>query len=315
MIYERKIGFANRQEAVAVLGRNDEYIRYVEQRLPCEIFTRGEELVIKSAAEDVCRQLGKLFAEFLLVVRQGVTPGKPDFAYALRMLAAGRQEFVPKLMLTEVFTTVRGKVIRPRTLGQLAMLEAIDSHDITLVSGPAGTGKTYLAVARAVKALKNHQAERIILSRPVVEAGEKLGFLPGDLQDKIDPYLRPLYDALDDIVGSDNYQKMIERGVIEIAPLAYMRGRTLNDAFIILDEGQNATREQMKMFLTRFGFGSKMVVCGDTTQVDLNGHRLTGLSEAQTRLAGVNGVATVQLTADDVVRHDIVARVIEAYGD
>jgi phosphate starvation-inducible PhoH-like protein len=214
-----------------------------------------------------------------------------------------------------ILVTARGKQVRPKTLGQRLYLETIKKNSVTLGIGPAGTGKTYLAVVMAVAALRNKEVKRIILTRPAVEAGERLGFLPGDLQDKVDPYLRPLYDALQDILGMDAYQKLMARGTIEIAPLAYMSGRTLSDAFVILDEAQNTTASQMKMFLTRLGFGSRMVVTGDLSQVDLPRGISSGLREASKVLAGVKGIGLVRLAPVDVIRHDVVARIVEAYGN
>ena len=236
-----------------------------------------------------------------------------DVRYSIGMIAEGRLESLHRMYADTIIVTNRGRQIKAKTLGQWDYVETIKRSNVTIGIGPAGTGKTYLAVALAVKALKNKEVERIVLTRPAVEAGEKLGFLPGDMQDKVDPYLRPLYDALYDMLGSETFQKYVARGTIEVAPLAYMRGRTLNDSFIILDEAQNTTPEQMKMFLTRFGFGSKMVITGDITQIDLPNGKNSGLKQAAYVLQKTPGVGIIRFGEADVVRHEIVAAIIRAY--
>ncbi|HMM20205.1 MAG TPA: PhoH family protein [Selenomonadales bacterium] len=309
---ERRIKFADAQEAVAILGRNDEHLRMLGEQFASRLVARGDEIVITGAKEEV-DALCRLLNELLFLYREGNPVTTHDVRYGIRMIQEGRQDNLHQLFADTVMVTARGRHIKPKTLGQRFYLEAIRQNYITIGIGPAGTGKTYLAVAMAVFALKNKEVERIILTRPAVEAGEKLGFLPGDLQDKVDPYLRPLYDALYDILGMDTFQKYMAKNIIEVAPLAYMRGRTLDDSFIILDEAQNTTPEQMKMFLTRMGFGSKMVVTGDVTQVDLPHGNCSGLRHAQSVLAGIRGIATILLSENDVVRHEIVGRIIKAY--
>jgi phosphate starvation-inducible PhoH-like protein len=309
---ETRVAFADAQEAVAILGHHDEYLRLVSEQFDSRIISRGDELVITGETEEVER-ITKLFSELLYLYREGNPVTSHDVRYSIRMLKEGEEDNLHQLYADTVLVTVRGRHIKPKTLGQRRYLEAIRHNYITLGIGPAGTGKTYLAVAMAVFSLKCKQVQRIILTRPAVEAGEKLGFLPGDLQEKVDPYLRPLYDALCDILGTDTFQKYMAKNIIEVAPLAYMRGRTLDDSFIILDEAQNTTPEQMKMFLTRMGFGSKVVVTGDITQVDLPHGNSSGLRHAQTVLAGVAGIEAVHLNESDVVRHEVVARIIKAY--
>jgi len=310
--YEKRIKLTDAQEAVAILGRNDEYLRIVSEYYSSRLLARGDEIVISGGQAEV-DGLYQLFTELLFLYRQGNTITTHDLRYGIKMIKEGREENLHQMFTDTVLVTVRGRHIKPKTLGQRLYLEAIRQNDITVCIGPAGTGKTYLAVAMAVFSLKNKQVERIILTRPAVEAGEKLGFLPGDLQEKVDPYLRPLYDAMYDILGVDAFQKFMTKNIIEVAPLAYMRGRTLDDSFIILDEAQNTTPEQMKMFLTRLGFGSKMVVTGDVTQVDLPHGNSSGLKQAQVVLAGIRGVETIVLNETDVVRHEIVGRIIKAY--
>ncbi len=264
------------------------------------------------AAEEV-DLLTRLFSELLFLYRQGLPLTAHDVHYAIFMLRQGRLDSLHRMYADTIITTGRGRQVKARTLGQWQYVDAIRRNYITLGIGPAGTGKTYLAVALAVAALKKRETERIILTRPAVEAGEKLGFLPGDMQEKVDPYLRPLYDSLYEMLGSETCQKYAAKGLIEVAPLAYMRGRTLNDAFIILDEAQNTSPEQMKMFLTRFGTGSKMVITGDVTQIDLPGGRESGLRQAPLVLRGIPGIGIMEFTAADVVRHEIVGSIITAY--
>jgi phosphate starvation-inducible PhoH-like protein len=311
-IRERRIDFADYQEALGILGRNDEYLQIIQESFTSQITTRGDQLVIIGAAEQV-EQIYQLISELLFLHRGGNLITIHDVKYSIAMVKASCGDKLYLLHADTVLVTVRGRSVKPKTWGQMAYLEAIRHHDITLAIGPAGTGKTYLAVAMAVQALKSKKVEKIILSRPAVEAGEKLGFLPGDLQEKVDPYLRPLYDALYDILGSEAVQKFMAKNIIEVAPLAYMRGRTLEDAFVILDEAQNTTAPQMKMFLTRLGFGSKMVITGDLTQVDLPKGQLSGLAQACRILQGVTGIAVTEFAESDVVRHEVVARIIRAY--
>ena len=309
---ERRIDFADYQEALGILGRNDEHLRIIQESFTSQITTRGDQLVIIGAAEQV-EQIYQLISELLFLHRGGNFITLHDVKYSIAMVKASCGDKLHLLHADTVLVTVRGRSVKPKTWGQMTYLEAIRHHDITLGVGPAGTGKTYLAVAMAVQALKLKKVEKIILSRPAVEAGEKLGFLPGDLQEKVDPYLRPLYDALYDILGSETVQKFLAKNIIEVAPLAYMRGRTLEDAFVILDEAQNTTAPQMKMFLTRLGFGSKMVITGDLTQVDLPKGQLSGLAQACRILKGVTGIALTEFAESDVVRHEVVARIIRAY--
>lgn len=309
---EKRISFADTKEAVAVLGRNDEYLGLISQQFTSGITARGAEVIFDGEAAEV-EQIKRVFQELIYLYREGNPVTNHDVRYSLRMIMAGQADFLHQMFADTVLVTARGRHLKPKTLGQSQYLEAIRHNYITFGIGPAGTGKTYLAVAMAVFSLKNKHVERIILTRPAVEAGEKLGFLPGDLQEKIDPYLRPLYDAMYDIMGAETVQKYMAKNIIEVAPLAYMRGRTLEDAFIILDEAQNTTAEQMKMFLTRMGFGSKMVVTGDITQIDLPRGVQSGLKHAQAVLAKTQGIAVLNLNESDVVRHEIVSRIIQAY--
>jgi len=308
---ESHVTFQDSREMVAVLGHNDEFLK-IMQGLPCQLIARGNELIIKGARTDV-ELVEKEVGELLYLYRQGLPITAHDVTYSLQLMQSGQEEALHRLYTDTVLTTYRGKQVKAKTLGQLNYLRTIAENHITIAIGPAGTGKTYLAVAMAVKALKNREVERIILTRPAVEAGEKLGFLPGDLQDKVDPYLRPLYDALYEMLGMEVFQKYLTRGTIEVAPLAYMRGRTLNDAFIILDEAQNTTAEQMRMALTRFGFGSRLVVTGDATQIDLPAGKQSGLTNAAMVLKDIPGIGIVHFTERDVIRHEIVAAIIKAY--
>jgi phosphate starvation-inducible protein PhoH and related proteins len=311
-VTEKRFAFRDAREMVAVLGENDEYLRQMQQVLGCQLIPRGNELIAQGSSQDT-ELAEKLVGELLYLYRQGLPITEHDVKYSLKLVLDGQEEQLHKLFTDTVLTTVRGRQVKAKTLGQLQYLKTIAQNDITIAIGPAGTGKTYLAVAMAVKALKNKDVERIILTRPAVEAGEKLGFLPGDLQEKVDPYLRPLYDALYEMLGMEAFQKNLQRGIIEVAPLAYMRGRTLNDAFIILDEAQNTTAEQMRMALTRFGFGSKLVVTGDATQVDLPSGRQSGLVNAAYVLRNVPCIGIVHFSEHDVVRHEIVGAIIKAY--
>jgi len=304
-------------EAINVFGIEDENLRYIERRCQARIVARGNEVIISGNKASV-EKTGKLFQQLMELARDGMRINVSNINYILSLLEEKEREGeeLPRLVqaLGEVIhLTPRGKKIRPKTLGQRKYIQAIRDHDIVFGIGPAGTGKTYLAVVMAVLALKNKEVNRIVLARPAVEAGEKLGFLPGDLQEKVNPYLRPLYDSLYDVLGLDTAQKYMERTIIEVAPLAYMRGRTLDDSFIILDEAQNTTPEQMKMFLTRIGFGSRTVVTGDITQVDLPKGNYSGLIEVQKILQGIEGISFQYLTEADVVRHPLVQKIIKAY--
>lgn len=291
----------------------DEFLKTMQREFPdCRIAVRGDTAMIVGSEQDVAcvtevfRVLRYLFRENTYLTTQHVR-------YSARLIKEGQSEALHNLYEDTVGISARGRLIKPKTLGQKRYVDSIRKNLVTFGIGPAGTGKTYLAVALAAFYLKNREVERIILTRPAVEAGEKLGFLPGDLQEKIDPYLRPLYDALADMFGYDQFQKMIDRNIIEVAPLAYMRGRTLEESFIILDEAQNTTREQMKMFLTRMGNHSRVVVNGDATQIDLVDRRMSGLTEAEKILKDVRGVGMVYFSYEDVVRHDMVGRIIRAY--
>lgn len=299
-------------EAIALLGNSDANLKIIEQELNVSIVTRGESVYV-SGEMDKVELVGKVLEKLLYVIRKGINISQRDVMYALQMANKGTLEYFIDLYEEEITKNAKGKSIRVKTLGQRQYINAIRKNDLVFGIGPAGTGKTYLAVVMAVNALKNGNVKRIILTRPAVEAGESLGFLPGDLKEKVDPYLRPLYDALHDILGTEHTQRMIERGTIEIAPLAYMRGRTLDDAFVILDEAQNTTQAQMKMFLTRLGFGSKMIITGDQTQVDLPKGVKSGLIVAENILGGVKGLSFVHLEQSDVVRHPLVAKIIHAY--
>ncbi|MDZ5470944.1 PhoH family protein (plasmid) [Bacillus sp. 31A1R] len=299
-------------EAISLLGNGDSNLKIIEQELNVSIVTRGENVSVSGSLEDVELVTG-VIEQLLYVIRKGISISQRDVIYAVQMAKKGQLDYFKDIYEEEITKNAKGKSIRVKTLGQRHYVTAIKEIDLVFGIGPAGTGKTYLAVVMAVNALKNGFVKRIILTRPAVEAGESLGFLPGDLKEKVDPYLRPLYDALNDILGAEHTQRMIERGTIEIAPLAYMRGRTLDDAFVILDEAQNTTEAQMKMFLTRLGFGSKMVITGDKTQVDLPRGVKSGLLSAENILKNVKGVSIIHLEQSDVVRHPLVARIIQAY--
>ena len=293
---------------VGILGERDEWLRLVEQAFPVGILVRGNEITVTGEPADAAR-VGRLFEELVVLVEQGHVLDREALGRSIDMLKADQRP-------TEVLTTevVRGRrVVRPKTAGQKRYVDAVRDNTVTFAIGPAGTGKSYLAVALAVQSLQAKEVNRIILTRPAVEAGERLGFLPGDMLAKVDPYLRPLYDALHDMLEPEVVGRLIERGTIEVAPLAYMRGRTLNDSFIILDEAQNTTPEQMKMFLTRLGFGSKAVITGDVTQTDLPAGKASGLVEATEILRGIEGIRFVTFTERDVVRHRLVQAIITAY--
>lgn len=295
---------------VSVLGPGDEYLRVLERELPADLHVRGNEITITGSAADVTTAADVL-TELVTIVRtgQGLTADTVERVLGM----ASSDDVAASEVLTQNILSSRGKTIRPKTLNQKRYVDAIDAHTVVFGIGPAGTGKTYLAVAKAVQALQAKQVNRIILTRPAIEAGERLGFLPGTLSDKIDPYVRPLYDALHDMLDPDSVPRLLTAGTIEVAPLGYMRGRTINDAFIILDEAQNTTQEQMKMFLTRLGFGSKIVVTGDVTQIDLPTGTRSGLTVVENILDGVHDIAFCRLTSHDVVRHRLVGRIVAAY--
>ena len=302
----------NPSEALALLGNADTNLKIIEEGLEVSIVTRGESVSL-SGDEERVDLASQILDKLIFIIRKGVTISQRDVLSAIQMAQKGTLDYFDNLYDEEIAKNVKGKIIRIKTLGQRQYVMAIRQNDLVFGIGPAGTGKTYLAVVMAVNALKSGKVNKIILTRPAVEAGESLGFLPGDLKEKVDPYLRPLYDALNDILGAEHTQRLIERGTIEIAPLAYMRGRTLDDAFVILDEAQNTTHAQMKMFLTRLGFGSKMVITGDRTQIDLPKGAKSGLIDAEKILLGVNGISFVFLDQSDVVRHPLVGRIVEAY--
>lgn len=299
-------------EAVLLLGISDSHMTLIEETFNIQIITRGE--VIRLSGPEEGQEAGKALIEQLLkVIRKGINIDQRDIVSAIEMAKSGTIEYFAELYDEEVARNANGKIIRAKTIGQRRYIRAIRQNDLVFGIGPAGTGKTYLAVVMAVQAFKNGDVKRIILTRPAVEAGESLGFLPGDLKEKVDPYLRPLYDALHDVLGLEQTNRMIERGTIEIAPLAYMRGRTLDQAFVILDEAQNTTKAQMKMFLTRLGFGSKMIITGDKTQIDLPRGAESGLVATENVLKDVRGLAFEYLEKGDVVRHPLVAKIIDAY--
>ena len=307
---EQRIGIERMEEAINLFGSFDENIRLLESEFAVQVVNRGGEIVISGEPESV--MLAEKAVQALLTLSgKGENISDQHVRYVIGLVRSGQAERISELTQDVICITSKGRPVKPKTIGQKEYVHSIMDRTVTIGVGPAGTGKTYLAVAAAVAAFRDKQVNRIILT---VEAGERLGFLPGDLQSKVDPYLRPLYDALFDMLGAETYQKYLERGNIEVAPLAYMRGRTLDDSFIILDEAQNTSREQMKMFLTRMGFGSKVVITGDVTQIDLPGDKPSGLKEAMKVLRGVEGVGICQLTGADVVRHVMVQRIIEAYA-
>lgn len=296
-----------------LFGMNDRNMAVLEQELSVVSALRGQELQFRGDAENVAAAETAV-ARLITLLQHGETVDPMRIRYVVSLVREGKSDLLDQLSGSDVIAiTHRGRPIRSKTLGQRAYVEAVRKHELTLAVGPAGTGKTYLAMAMSVVALKAKEVERIVLTRPAVEAGEKLGFLPGDMTQKVDPYLRPLYDALHELMGADSYLRLAERGTVEVAPLAFMRGRTLSDAFIILDEAQNATSEQMKMFLTRLGANSRCIVTGDVSQTDLPKDKKSGLVEAVNVLRNVEGVAIVELTARDVVRHELVQRIVQAY--
>ena len=309
---ERLIEVEKMENLIALFGSFDCNVKLLEKSFDVAIINRGSEIKIGGETENVEKTV-KAIQNLLGLLSNGTQIGEQEVRYVISQVDEGNEKELETLGNDCVCVTSRGVPVKAKTIGQKKYIEAIEKNPIVFGIGPAGTGKTYLAVAMAVKAFKNKEVNRIILTRPAVEAGEKLGFLPGDLQDKVDPYLRPLYDALGDMLGGESFHKNIERGLIEVAPLAYMRGRTLDDAFIILDEAQNTTPEQMKMFLTRMGFSSKIVVTGDITQIDLPSDKKSGLKDAENVLKNVEGVEFMHLSDKDVVRHVLVQRIIQAY--
>jgi len=307
-----RIALHNAGEGQSLFGPQDSFLKIIEGVTTAKIDSREQEIAIYGGVREV-EMLGQLFDVLLQLIRNGYVLTERDMLYAVELAKDHRADQLLDLFKGEITSTFRGKPIRVKTIGQKHYVTTIKKRDVVFGIGPAGTGKTYLAVVLAVAALKEGSVKRIVLTRPAVEAGENLGFLPGDLQEKVDPYLRPLYDALYDVMGPDQTAKALERGLIEIAPLAYMRGRTLDDSFIILDEAQNTTPEQMKMFLTRLGFGSKMVITGDVTQIDLPRGKKSGLVEAKSILNGIEEIGFVQFAEEDVVRHSLVQKIIVAY--
>ena len=311
---EQRISIERLEQAINLFGSFDENIRLIESEFHVTVANREGELRVNGEPEDTmlaCKALSAL----LTLSNRGEAINEQNVRYVIGLARSGQEEKIGELTQDVICISAKGRPIKPKTIGQKEYVDSISQNTVTIGVGPAGTGKTYLAVAAAVAAFRERKINRIILTRPAVEAGERLGFLPGDLQSKVDPYLRPLYDALFDMLGAETYQKYLERGNIEVAPLAYMRGRTLDDSFIILDEAQNTSCEQMKMFLTRMGFGSKTVITGDATQIDLPADKLSGLKQAVRVLKNVEGIGICELTDQDVVRHVMVQRIIKAYAD
>ena len=311
---EQRIEIERLEQAVNIFGSFDENIRLIETEFHVAVSNREGELRISGEPEDAMLA-AKAIQALLTLSSRGENIGEQEVRYVIGLARSGQEDRVSELTQDVICITAKGRPVKAKTIGQRRYVNSVSRNTVTIGVGPAGTGKTYLAVAAAVAAFRDKQVNRIILTRPAVEAGERLGFLPGDLQSKVDPYLRPLYDALFDMLGAETYQKYLERGNIEVAPLAYMRGRTLDDSFIILDEAQNTSREQMKMFLTRIGFGSKVVITGDVTQIDLPADKTSGLKEAVRALKNVEGIGICELTDQDVLRHAMVQRIIKAYDD
>ena len=309
---ERMLSVERVEDLIAVFGSFDENTKRIEEALDVKIINRGTDLKVCGDEENVDKAIRTLEG-LLALSAKGETIDEQRVRYLITLVREGNDDSIAQMAKDVVCITAKGKPIKAKTVGQQKYMKAIQKNTITIGVGPAGTGKTYLAVAAAVAAFRERTVNRIILTRPAVEAGERLGFLPGDLQNKVDPYLRPLYDALYDMLGAETFQKYQERGSIEVAPLAYMRGRTLDDSFIILDEAQNTTKEQMKMFLTRLGFGSKIVITGDVTQIDLPDDKVSGLKDAVRVLDGIKDIAICRLTSADVVRHALVQEIINAY--
>lgn len=312
-MFEQIINVDRMEQAVSLFGSFDENIRQIEREFSVSVVSRGSELKVTGEEPENVQKGVRAVNGLLTLINRGEALSDQNVRYVLSLVNDGNEDKLEQMAADCVCITSKGKPVKPKTLGQKKYIETIKKNTITLGVGPAGTGKTYLAVAMAVTAFRSKEINRIILTRPAVEAGEKLGFLPGDLQSKVDPYLRPLYDALFDMLGAENFQKHQERGDIEVAPLAYMRGRTLDDSFIILDEAQNTTTEQMKMFLTRLGFNSKMVVTGDITQIDLPDGKRSGLKEAIKVLKNIEDIGVVRFNEKDVVRHRLVQDIIKAY--
>ena len=311
---EQRIEIERLEQAVNIFGSFDENIRLIEAEFGVVVTNRDGELRVNGEAEATMLAV-KAINALLTLSSRGENIGEQTVRYVIGLARSGQEERVGELTQDVICITAKGRPVKAKTIGQKRYVDSVLKNTVTIGVGPAGTGKTYLAVAAAVAAFRDKKINRIILTRPAVEAGERLGFLPGDLQSKVDPYLRPLYDALFDMLGAETYQKYLERGNIEVAPLAYMRGRTLDDSFIILDEAQNTSREQMKMFLTRMGFNSKVVITGDVTQIDLPADKTSGLKEAIRVLKNVEGIGICELTDQDVVRHVMVQRIIKAYDD
>lgn len=311
-MFEQVISVDRMEHAVSLFGSFDENVRLIENEFSVNVISRGSELKITGEVDNVDKA-SRAIKGLLMLINKGESLSDQNVRYVISLVKDDSEEKLAEMTGDCVCVTAKGKPVKPKTLGQKKYIEAIRNNTIVLGAGPAGTGKTYLAVAMAVTAFRAKEVNRIILTRPAVEAGEKLGFLPGDLQQKVDPYLRPLYDALFDMLGAEAFQRYQERGSIEVAPLAYMRGRTLDDSFIILDEAQNTTKEQMKMFLTRLGFNSKMVVTGDITQIDLPDGKKSGLTQAMRILKNIQGISINEFTEKDVVRHKLVQDIIKAY--
>ncbi|WP_436647619.1 PhoH family protein [Lactiplantibacillus plantarum] len=311
--YEQKFLIADPAQSIALLGPEDAHLALLEDGLHVQLHVFGDQMTISSDDEVAVHNTQAVLDNLTSLIKQGIQIGAPDVISAIKMVNRGTLDYFKDLYSETLIKDNRGRPIRVKNFGQRQYVQAVAKSDITFGIGPAGTGKTYLAVVMAIAALKRGDVEKLILTRPAVEAGESLGFLPGDLKEKVDPYLRPIYDALYDIYGAEHTQRLMDRGIIEIAPLAYMRGRTLDHAFVILDEAQNTTNAQMKMFLTRLGFGAKMIVNGDISQIDLPHHTKSGLIQAEQILGGISNVAFVKFTADDVVRNPVVAKIITAY--
>jgi phosphate starvation-inducible PhoH-like protein len=311
---EAKVMVSNNRDAVNLFGKLDQNLKFIEQKTETRIVARSGEIAIRGEAEAVNRTVS-LLQQLIDWAMQGNPVTIPDVNYAWRLVLERPQLNLAEIRSEVILNNIRGNPVRPKTAGQALYIQAIREHDLVFSIGPAGTGKTFLAVVMAVRAFRNKEVSRIVLVRPAVEAGEKLGFLPGDIQEKVDPYLRPLYDGLYSVFGAETAQRHMEKSLIEVAPLAYMRGRTLDDSFVILDEAQNTTPEQMKMFLTRLGFGSKAVVTGDITQVDLPRGQASGLIEVQKVLKDMDGVRFQYLTGEDVIRHPLVQKIVEAYAN
>ncbi|MGN0537100.1 MAG: PhoH family protein [Acutalibacteraceae bacterium] len=311
-MFEQSLSLDRMEQAAALFGTFDENIKLIQNEYAVSVICRDSELKISGEPENVYNAV-QVIQSLLTLINRGEALSEQNVRYCISLVKEGSEHKIEQLAGDCICITAHGKPVKPKTMGQKQYCAAIRKNTITIGVGPAGTGKTYLAVAMAVTAFRAHEVNRIILTRPAVEAGEKLGFLPGDLQSKVDPYLRPLYDALFDMLGSETYQKYVERGNIEVAPLAYMRGRTLDDSFIILDEAQNTTPEQMKMFLTRLGFNSKMVITGDITQIDLPHGVRSGLNDVIKILKNIEGIEHITFTGRDVVRHKLVQEIIKAY--